>query len=155
MTPPVPDRLPPLRWRWILLTTRHQEARFLYWPPQEPTGLRRLGMFDQRGYDIGVLVWRMCDDCRIGSIAKISIALGHQRQGLGRRLVRRALADGPDYAWRTSGQSPDAKPFFAALGREADVAFAERAGSCEHLKSHGYRPSPPGRRPRPALERDI
>jgi hypothetical protein len=156
MTPPVPDRLPPLRWRWILLTTRHQEVRFLYWPPRHPTGHRRLGMFDQRGYDIGVLVWRVCDDCRIGGIDKISITNAFHRRGLGRRMVRRALADGPGHAWRTSGRSAEARLFFASLEKELGIVFAERSGSCEHLRSPtGYQPPAPGRRLRPVLERGV
>ncbi|MFB7112753.1 hypothetical protein [Streptomyces sp. NPDC056291] len=48
----------------------------------------------------------MCGACRVGSINKISITIERQRQELGRRLIRRALADGPGYSWQTTGQSP-------------------------------------------------
>ncbi|MFJ4836469.1 hypothetical protein ACIP79_42250 [Streptomyces sp. NPDC088747] len=112
MTPPVPGHLSPLRWRWILFTTRHQEVRFVYGPPRQPTGHRRIRMFDRDGYDVGTLVWKVCDTCRVGSINKISITDGLQRQGLGRRLILRALADGPEYTWQTTGQSPQAQRFF-------------------------------------------
>jgi GNAT superfamily N-acetyltransferase len=156
VTPPVPDGLSPLRWRWILLTTRHQEVRFLYWPPLQPTGHRNLRMFSRDGYNIGRLVWVVCDACSIGSINKISIDPDRHRQGLGRRLIRRALADGPDYTWQTTGQSPQAKQFFPAMEEKLGVAFPEYGGVCEHLASPpGYQPRPPGRRPRPVLKRCI
>ena len=63
VTPPVPEYLSPLRWRWILLSTRHRAVRFLYWPPLQPTGYRNLRVFDRDGYDIGRLVWVVCDAC--------------------------------------------------------------------------------------------
>ncbi|WP_327188222.1 GNAT family N-acetyltransferase [Streptomyces sp. NBC_01334] len=106
MTPPIPESLSALRWRWILLSTRHREVRFVYWPPWRPTGYRNLRMFDRDGYNIGRLVWVVCDACRIGSINKISIDPDRHRQGLGRRLIHRALADGPGYTWQTTHQSP-------------------------------------------------
>ncbi|NUK85407.1 YjfA family protein [Streptomyces lunaelactis] len=58
----------------MLLTTRRQEVRFVFWPPRRPTGHRRIRMFDRQGYDIGTLVWMVCDTCRVGSINKISIS---------------------------------------------------------------------------------
>ncbi|MFE0799591.1 GNAT family N-acetyltransferase [Streptomyces sp. NPDC058812] len=156
MTPPVPERLSPLRWRWILLTTRHREVRFLYWPPGRPTGYRNLRMFDRDGYNIGRLVWVVCDPCRIGSINKISIDPDHHRQGLGRRLIRRALADGPGYAWQTTGQSPQAKQFFPALEKELGVALPEYGGVCDHLASPpAFRLPHPERRSHPLLERNV
>lgn len=156
MTPPVPEYLSPLRWRWILLTTQHREVRFLYWPPRHPTGHRNLRIFDRDGYDIGRLVWLVCDTCRVGSINKISIDPDEHRKGLGRRLIRRALADGPGYTWQTTGQSPEAKKFFPALEKELNVAFPEYGGVCKHLAPpRGYRTPPPGRRPRPVLERNL
>ncbi|MFG2133175.1 hypothetical protein ACGFNV_36125 [Streptomyces sp. NPDC048751] len=35
--------------------------RIVYWPPQHLTGYRSLRMFDRDGYDIGRLVWVVCD----------------------------------------------------------------------------------------------
>lgn len=156
MTPPVPEYLSPLRWRWILLATRHQEVRFLYWPPRYVAGHRQIRMFDRDGYDIGQLVWMVCDTCRTGSINKISIAVEYQRRGLGRRLIRRALVDGPGYAWLTTGQSPEAKLFFPALEKETGIEFPQNGGVCEHLAPpRGHRLPPPGRSPRPVLERSM
>ncbi|MEU5099767.1 GNAT family N-acetyltransferase [Streptomyces sp. NPDC020996] len=156
MAPPVPGSLSPLRWRWILLTTRHRDVRFLYWPPQHPTGHRNLRMFDRDGYNIGRLVWVVCDTCRVASINKISIDPDRHRRGLGRRLVRRALADGPGYAWQTTHQSPHARKFFPVLEEEFRVALPEFGGVCEHLASPTrFRTPSTGRRPRPVLERSV
>lgn len=156
MAPPIPESLPPLRWRWILLTTRHCAVRFVYWPPQHPTGYRNLRMFDRDGYDIGRLVWVVCDACRVGSINKISIDPDHHRQGLGRRMLLRALADGPGYTWQTTHQSPQARQFFPALEEETGIALPAYGGVCTHLSAPaGYRAPPPGRRPRPVLERGV
>ncbi|MFC8442099.1 GNAT family N-acetyltransferase [Streptomyces griseoincarnatus] len=138
------------------MTTRHRDVRFLYWPPQHPAGYRNLRMFDRGGYNIGRLVWVVCDTCRVGSINKISIDPGHHRRGLGRRLVRRALADGLGYAWQTTHQSPQAKRFFPALEVELGVALPEFGGVCEHLASPaGSRAHPVSHRPRPVLERRV
>jgi hypothetical protein len=52
-------------------------------------------LHEREGCDIGTLVWRVCGDCRIGSINKISLSSEWHRQGLGRRLIARALRDGP------------------------------------------------------------
>ncbi|MFJ8828285.1 hypothetical protein ACIREE_42055 [Streptomyces sp. NPDC102467] len=154
MTPPVPSYLSPRRWRWIQFITRHQEVRFLYWPPRTPTGYRNLRMHDRAGYEIGRLVWVVCDDCRVASINKISIVFDHHRQGLGRRLVRRALVDGPGYRWQTTFQSPEAKKFFPALQNELGVELPEHGGVCAHLKS-GRRPWTVGDQPRAALDRTV
>ncbi|MFF7146265.1 GNAT family N-acetyltransferase [Streptomyces nodosus] len=156
VTPPVPESLSPLQWRWMLLTTRHRAVRFVYWPPRHPAGFRNLRMFDRDGYDLGRLVWVVCDACRTGSINKISIDPDHHRQGLGRRMIRRALDDGPGYTWQTTHRSPTARQFFPALEEETGIALPEYGGVCSHLSAPaGYRPSPAGRRPRPVLERGV
>jgi hypothetical protein len=155
MTPPVPEYLSPLRWRWMLYITRREEVRFLYWPPPEPAGHRRIRMYDREGHELGTLVWKVCDACRVGSINQISITVDYQRQGLGRRLIRRALVDGPGYRWQTTGQSPEAKRFFPAMENETGTAFPEYGGACEHTASKSSRTPPPGRRPRPVVERRI
>jgi GNAT superfamily N-acetyltransferase len=126
---PIPESLSPLRWRWILLTTRHREVRFIYWPPQHPTGYRNLRMFDRDGYDIGRLVWVVCDACCVGSINKISIDPDHHRQGLGRRMLRRALDDGPGYAWQTTHQSPRPGSSFPPWMRRPISRFPSTEGS--------------------------
>jgi hypothetical protein len=113
-------------------------------------------MFDRDADEIGRLVWMICDNCRIGSINKISIIPDCHHKGLGRRLIRRALADGPDYTWQTTGQSPQAKQFFPALEKELGVAFPQHGGVCEHLSPpRGYQPSPSSRRAHPILERNV
>lgn len=154
MTPPIPGSLSPLRWRWILLITRRDEIRFLYRPPQHPAGLRQIKMYDRQGYDVGQLVWMVCDECRVGSINKISIIDPFQRRGLGRRLIRRAVADGPDFRWRTTVQSAKAKEFFPVVERETSIAFPECDSICEHLR-HRARTGGAAKRPAAVLDRNV
>lgn len=155
MPAPVPEYLSPLRWRWILFVTRRDEVRFIYWPPSQATGFRRIRMFHRRGYDIGTLVWTVCDTCRCGSINQISIAPEYQRRGLGRRLILRAIADGPSYRWQTTAQSSDAKRFFPILENETGIRFPEHGSACEHLTHRGSQPVPSRRRRRPVLQRNL
>jgi hypothetical protein len=154
VSPPVPETLSPLRWRWTLLVTRRDEIRFLYWPPRHPAGHRRITMFDREGYDVGTLVWMVCDGCRVGSINKISIMDPFQRLGLGRRLISRAVSDRPSFYWRTTGQSPSAKQFFPVLASELGVAFEERGKACEHVR-HQANTLGTGDRPRATLDRRV
>jgi hypothetical protein len=145
--------------RWLLarLLTPGARVRFVYHPPAEPAGLRVIYMHDEQGYDIGTLVWRICSTCHWGSINKISIDLDWQRQGLGRRLIRRALRDGVGYTWVTTNQSPDAKKFFPVLTAETGVIFTEGGTACQHVKHHRYRGPAvqPERQPKPVIERSI
>ncbi|MFI7640508.1 GNAT family N-acetyltransferase [Nonomuraea sp. NPDC049400] len=130
--------------------------RFVYLPPTDPAGLREIYVYDRDDYDIARLVWQVCDACRHGSINKISIDQEWQRQGLGRRLIHRALRDGPAYAWITSGQSPEAKKFFPIMSAETGAAFTAHGPSCPHTgldrKSLSDDRIPP---PRAVIEHDI
>lgn len=137
--PPVPEYVSPTWWKWVLWRTRKWPQRFLYYSPDRPADLRRINVHDHAGYHHAALVWQVCDACRVGRINKISIVDDWQRQGLGRRLVLRALRDGPDYVWRTTGQSPDARKFFPRLTEETGIAFTENGTTCEHISSalHG------------------
>lgn len=131
VTPPVPEYLSPLRWRWILFVTRRQEVRFLYRRPGIRPGTAASGCSTGTG-TLRRLPRRE---------HKTSITTEYQRQGIGRRLIRRALADGSGYTWQTTGQSPEAKRFFPVLEKEMGTAFLQHGGVCEHLASPpGYRP---------------
>ncbi len=92
--PPPPDSMRQTRWRWLRLLPRRHELRLLRWPPTDLTGLRVIRAYHDEGYDIGMLVWQVCAQCRRGSINKVSLAIEWQRQGIGRRLINRALSDG-------------------------------------------------------------
>lgn len=153
----IPEQMSAARWLLARLLTPGAKVRFVYHPPADPVGLRRIYMYDQRGYDIGTLVWQVCPACRWGCINKISIALEWQRRGLGRRLINRALRDGPSYTWVTSSQSPEAKKFFPALTAETRITFTERGPACTHVKdSKRYDPTMQHeRRPKPVVERGI
>lgn len=153
----LPAQMSAVRWLFARLLTPGAPVRFVYHPPAEPVGLRVIYMYDRQGYDIGTLVWRVCSSCRWGVIAKISISPEYQRQGLGRRLINRALRDGPGYGWVTSGQSPDAKKFFPALTGETGVTFTERGSVCQHASPRGPGSSAAHERrpPRPVADRSI
>lgn len=141
MTPPTPESPSPRRRRSIRLTTWHNEVRLLYWPPPHPTGYRTLRIFDRDGHVVGRLVWVVCDECHVGSIHKISNDPGCHRQGLGRRLIRRALADCPGYRWQTTHQSP--RP--TRLPRPANGVGR---GSARVRRVCSHPASPPGYQPR-------
>ncbi|RXS67687.1 hypothetical protein EST92_27470 [Streptomyces sp. TM32] len=100
--------------------------------------LQILRVCDRNGWDAALLSWNICAPCRRGHIAKISIADHWQRQGLGRRMVRRAMHGGEDYHWSTTSQSPQAQQFFPALARETGAAFTTRDPVCEHIHAAGY-----------------
>ncbi|MDT0352901.1 GNAT family N-acetyltransferase [Pseudonocardia charpentierae] len=132
------------RWR-----TRAHDVRFLYRPPPSPVWNRRLTVCDTDWLDVAELVWQVCDDCRRGRINKISIAVEYQRQGLGRRLVRRAWRDGPDQTWTTTSQSPEAQRFFPVITAETGAAFTPHGGGCPHFTADSQLsasvPRPPAR----------
>lgn len=121
--PPTPAGMTPFRWWVARVTSPGQQVRFLCTPPHALDDLDVIQMYDQEGYDVGYFAWRTCDECRRGYIVKISISPEFQRSGYGRRLVQRALRDGSDYAWSTSGQSPDARRFFPVMSAETGAAF--------------------------------
>ncbi|MEO3874707.1 GNAT family N-acetyltransferase [Nonomuraea sp. B12E4] len=150
------QRVSRLRWWWTRITTPHAPLRFVYHPPTRPTDLREIYVYDPDDYDIARLVWQVCDECRHGSINKISIDQEWQRRGLGRRLIHRALRDGPTYAWATSGQSPEARKFFPIMSAETGAAFTAHGPSCPHtgLDRRGLAAErlPP---PRAVIEHDI
>jgi hypothetical protein len=141
-----PEGLSKRRWKWMKLTHPHASDFWLYYPNGDPGGHRVLRVCDRSGYDFAILVWHVCEECRHGLIAKISIADYRQRQGIGRRMVLRALLGHEDYQWVTTGQSDLAQGFFPVLTAETGAAFTARGESCEHIRS--------SRRglPRPRLE---
>lgn len=150
--PPTPEQLAPWRWRLWLRKTRSERMRFVYYAEAWTAGFRELFMYDETGLDRGRLVWRVCDACQRAVICKISLDVDVHRQGYGRRLILRALRDGPDYSWTTSGQSPDGVRFFAAMSAETGAAFTGGARTCEHIRSHGPAITV---EPRPGLDRSV
>jgi hypothetical protein len=114
-------------------------------------------LYDREGYDAGQFVGQACRACQRASINKISITNDWQRRGLGRRLIARALRDEPGCDWVTSGQSPDARKFFAVISAATGIAFTEHGSGCTHMEAD-RRYVPPGkqqRRPRPTLDRTV
>lgn len=145
-----------VRWWWARITTPGAPLRFVYHPPADPAELREIYVYDSHDYDIARLVWQICDQCQHGRINKISINEEWQRQGLGRRLIHRALRDGPGYTWATTGQSPEAKKFFPIMTAETGAAFTAHGPSCQHLGLNRRAFSADSRpAPRTMIERNI
>ncbi|MFC9602428.1 hypothetical protein ACFTTN_03050 [Streptomyces niveus] len=74
---------------------------------------------------------------------KISIADHWQRQGLGRRMVGRAMRGVQDFHWTTTHQSPDAQRFFPVLAHETGAAFTAGEAVCSHIRATGHTPRTP------------
>ncbi|MFE4682572.1 hypothetical protein ACFRNJ_17300 [Streptomyces sp. NPDC056721] len=116
------------------MTTSKEKKIFLYYPNSACADCKVIRVCDRDGLDHAVLIWNVCQDCRCGMIAKISITDEWQRQGLGRRLLLWALRESPGCDWVTSGQSPEAQLFFPVMARETGAAFTNRGKSCGHLE---------------------
>lgn len=129
---------------------------FVYTPPMAPTGPRKITVYGPDGRDVGVNYWSVCAACRCGVILRISLAPGWQRCGLGRRLVLRALRDGPGYRWSTTGQSPVARRFFPVLSAETGVVLQATDTECDHLKDGDWGTGDPAvPRPRPVPDPTV
>jgi hypothetical protein len=139
------------------LVTRGDPVGFIHQPPHDSAGRHRISVYDHKGVDIGTLVWQVCTSCRRGDINKISLTVAWQRRGLGRRLITRALRDGPGYTWSTPAQSPDAKIFFAIITLETGTPFTQRGQPCTHMNHHRRNTLPlsTNHHPQPIIEHDI
>ncbi|MFE9701400.1 hypothetical protein [Streptomyces sp. NPDC006270] len=109
----------------------------------------RSSRYGRDGISDARLVWKVCRPCERGVISKISLSSEVQRQGLGTRLVDRALLDGPGYRWTTSSQPPEGRAFFRAMTARTGAEFAAGARTCEHIRE-----SRPGRG-KPVLDRRL
>jgi GNAT superfamily N-acetyltransferase len=144
----MPEGLGAVRWWWILRRCRHDEQVFLYYPNVQDAEYQVLMVCSREGHDHAILIWQVCHQCRCGLIAKISMIPEWQGQGLGRRLINRALRDGPQYQWTTSSQSPEGRRFFPVLAKESG-ALLTVGPACAHIEA--------AKRtfPRPRLERGV
>ena len=131
----MPESVGEFRWWWIKVTNPGEGRLFLYYPNSGLADHQVLRVCDRDGLDHAILVWSVCHECRRGVIAKISMILEWQRQGLGRRLVRWALRGGPGYEWVTSSQSPEGQQFFPAMARETGSALTNKGRACAHIDS--------------------
>ena len=137
-----PEYMGEITWRAARLVTAGDEFRFIYRRPALVNGDRRLTACTESWNDIAVVYWQVCPACRVGRLNKIGIAPHVQRRGLGRRMVRRLLRDGPTFAWTTTGQSNMARAFFPAMAQETGVAFPAHGGG-EHVDAEVGRLSAP------------
>lgn len=87
--------------------------------------------------EIGILEYQICDRCRLGFVAKISIDVEFHGQGLGTRAIELARLQAPGYRWFTSGQDRPAKTFWERIARRTgDGYFEEKEWlhPCEHME---------------------
>lgn len=144
----MPEGLSEVRWRWMLRRRRHDQRIFLYYPNGQDAGYQVLKVCSRAGHDHAILIWQVCHQCRRGLIAKISMIPEWQGLGLGRRLINRALRDGPDYQWTTSSQSSEGQGFFPVLAKESG-ALLTVGPACAHIETAERT------FPRPRLERGV
>lgn len=133
----------------MLLRRPRTKWFFLLHVGTRPAGLQDLRVYSRDGISDARLVWKVCQQCERGVISKISLSPEVQRQGLGTRLIDRALLDGPGYRWTTSSQSPEGRAFFRAMTARTGAEFMAGARTCEHIRES--RPS----RHRPILDRRL
>ncbi|MGP4003505.1 GNAT family N-acetyltransferase [Streptomyces sp. 8N706] len=139
----MPEGLTDKEWAGLLRWHPFRKQLWLYYPAARDADFQALRVCDRTGWDAAVLYWHICTPCRRGHIAKISIADHWQRQGLGRRMVLRAIRIAQDYHWTTTGQSPEAQRFFPVLARETGAAFTQREPLCEHIRAADHNDLPP------------
>lgn len=130
----IPEGLTRFRWWWLRTRYRQVQRIFLHYPATSPAGHQVIRACTRYGYDHAVLTWKVCHDCRRGLICKISLTPDWQRRGLGAQLILRAMQDGPDYRWTTTGQSPDGEQFFKAMSSRTGGAFTRESRSCDHMR---------------------
>ncbi len=112
-----------------------------YQPPSTPAGFQTIYVCQPDGYDFARLVWQVCDECRIGLIAKIRVTGPWQRHGYASRMVRLALRDCDGYSWTTTPQSELGRAFFPAATAATGVNFPAQAHLCEHMRAREPRQS--------------
>ena len=139
------------------LVTRGDPVGVIHQPPHDSAGRHRISVYDHKGLRHrrpGVAGLHQLPPRRH---QQISLTVAWQRRGLGRRLITRALRDGPGYTWSAPAQSPDAKIFFAIITLETGTPFTQRGQPCTHMNHH-RRNTPPlntSHRPQPIIEHDI
>ncbi|MEU3918971.1 GNAT family N-acetyltransferase [Streptomyces sp. NPDC029004] len=131
------------KWSWVKARYPRTDKFFLYYPNGRSADAQVIDVCGRDGNAHATLIWNVCHSCRHGLIAKISIIPEWQRQGLGRRLLMRALYDGPGYNWATTSQSPEGQPFFPAMARESRAALTNNGQVCDHIDlSNRHFPKP-------------
>jgi hypothetical protein len=92
-------------------------------------------------YEIGSLKFLVCDECRLGCVAKIEVAENHQGRGLGTRALELARSQAPGYRWCTTSQDDTAVTFWQRIARRDATSevlgppAAHRLGPSPQLRS--------------------
>lgn len=106
-------------------------------PVDGHAGYQRIEML-RDGSAVGELSYRLCAQCEIGFVAKISIEPEDQGRGLGSRALRLARRQAPGYRWTTSGQAREAKTFWQMTARRTRrgyrVSSDPGTARCPHMR---------------------
>ncbi|MGW1948340.1 hypothetical protein ACWCRC_28985, partial [Streptomyces sp. NPDC001940] len=84
-------------------------------PPRTARGAGEVLLHDESGALVGQVRFRLCAPCRAGRLLGIWILESRRQEGLGRRVVRVALAHGHGYRWNTTLQTRLGRGFFLAV----------------------------------------
>ncbi len=103
--------------------------------PDDPGHTRRVAI-SYRGQDIGRLDYRVCTNCRIGFVAKLSVDEEHQDRGIATRALAKTRLLYPGFQWCTSGQYVTARTFWARTARKSGERYLppdDQLRPCSHI----------------------
>lgn len=130
-------RLDP-RW-WYRRAESAARVRLAPSPADGHAGYHRIEML-RGGFAVGELSYRLCAQCEVGFVAKISIQPEDQGRGLGSRALQLARLHAPGYRWTTSGQALEAKTFWQMTARRTRRGYRVSSDPdssvprCPHMK---------------------
>ncbi|MEU8483934.1 GNAT family N-acetyltransferase [Streptomyces sp. NPDC048641] len=101
--------------------------------PRTARGAGEVLLHDERGTLVGQVRFRLCAPCRTGRLLGIWILESRRQEGLGRRAVRVALAQGHGYRWNTTLQTRPGRGFFLAVTAHDGVPLPRGRPLCPHL----------------------
>ncbi|MFD3475458.1 GNAT family N-acetyltransferase [Streptomyces sp. NPDC058695] len=102
-------------------------------PPRSAHGAGEVLLHDEGGALVGQVRFRLCAPCRTGRLLGIWILESRRQEGLGRRAVRVALAQGHGYRWNTTLQTRPGRGFFLAVTAHEGVPLGRGRPLCPHL----------------------
>ncbi|RFC71374.1 hypothetical protein DXZ75_30245 [Streptomyces sp. AcE210] len=108
-------------------------VRFTSIPPRTARGAGEVLLHDESGALVGQVRFRLCAPCRAGRLLGIWILEPRRQEGLGRRAVRVALAQGHGYRWNTTLQTRPGRGFFLAVTAHEGVPLRHGRPLCPHL----------------------
>jgi hypothetical protein len=123
-------RASPARWWRRMRARRHLD---LVDAPYGDRPLRKKISIQLDGAEVGRLWYAVCDECRLGWVAKISVHDDLQGLGLGGAALAAAAGRAPGYRWVTTGQRHSAVTFWRQLGRHTGRGYSV-GDPCSHMR---------------------